>query len=63
MKQIDDYEILENTSKYDLEKEVIKYVNEKGYEILGSPFCRREKGLEGQKYDYICQAMVKYKED
>ena len=60
MKKIEDYVILENDSSYDLAKEVIKYVNEYGYELLSGPFYRKEKGLEGQKYEYVCQAVVKY---
>ena len=60
MKKIEDYVILENDSPYDLAKEVIKYVNEYDYELLGAPFYRKEKGLEGQKYEYVCQAVVKY---
>ena len=63
MKKIKYYEILENDSKYDLAKEVMKYVNEDGYELLGAPFYRKEKGLEGQKYEYICQAVIKYEEN
>ena len=63
MKRMDDYEILEYTSKYDLEIEVIKYVNEKGYELVGGPFYKHEKDDLGRKYDYICQAVAKYIEN
>ena len=50
-RRISDYKLVIRENPYDLEREVIDWVNSYGFEVLGGPF------WDGIEY---CQAIVKY---
>ena len=63
MKKIKDYKILKNIDESWLEVEILKHINEKGYELYGSPFYRYKIDDCNRTFHYVCQAIVKYEEE